>query len=219
MKALANQANPSRYRLRAKEKNMKEKIGKKIETKLTGLIDRSPAQQALAEKKKGLFAKLSGIRPYIFTYLAAIAIPLFVGIFSALLTKDFMISYEELEKPPLAPPAAVFPIVWTVLYILMGISSATAIISRDTDNMRSLRTALEYYAMSLALNFGWSIIFFRAEAYFGSLIWLLLLLFTVIKTVKNYKKVSKLSAYLQIPYIVWLIFAAYLNSFYALFAA
>ena len=101
----------------------------------------------------------------------------------------------------------------------MGISSATAVISRDTDNMRSLRTSLEYYAMSLALNFGWSIIFFRAEAYFGALIWLLLLLFTVIKTVKNYKKVSKLSAYLQIPYIIWLAFAAYLNSFYALFAA
>lgn len=198
---------------------MKENIREKTKKPLDGLIGKAPLGKEGAEKKGGFFVRVSGLRPYILTYLVAIAIPLLVGILSALLTKDFMISYEELPKPPLAPPAALFPIVWTVLYILMGISSATAVISRDTDNMRSLRTSLEYYAMSLALNFGWSIIFFRAEAYFGSLIWLLLLLFTVIKTVKNYKKVSKLSAYLQIPYVVWLIFAAYLNSFYALFAA
>ncbi len=170
-------------------------------------------------EKKGIFWLYEKIKPFILTYLTAIAIPLLVGILSALFTKDFMISYEELEKPPLAPPAALFPIVWTVLYILMGISSATVLVSRTTDNMKCVRTGLEYYAMSLVLNFGWSIIFFRAEAYLGALVWLLLLLYTVIKTVKSYARVSKLSAYLQIPYIVWLVFAAYLNAFYVLTAA
>ena len=156
------------------------------------------------------------LRPYIATYLVCIAIPLLVGILSAFLTKDYMISYSELEKPPLAPPAGLFPIVWTVLYILMGISSATVLITRKTETMHSARCGLEWYAISLALNFSWSLIFFRAEAYLFSFVWLILLLFSVVKTVKNYKKVSPVAAYLQIPYILWLVFAAYLNAFYAI---
>jgi len=159
---------------------------------------------------------IKGALPYVLTYLIAIAIPLAVGIFSALLTKDYMVSYSELERPPLAPPAALFPIVWTLLYILMGISSATVLLKRNADNMKHARCGLEYYVMSLALNFTWSLIFFRAEAYIFALVWLLILLYTVVKTVKNYKRVSPLAAYLQIPYIVWLAFAAYLNAFYAL---
>ena len=166
--------------------------------------------------KIGAGGIVSAVRPYATVYLVSIAIPLLVGVLSALLTKDYMITYSELERPPLAPPAWLFPIVWTVLYTLMGISSATALINRRTENMSKVRCSLEYYAASLALNFSWSIIFFRAEAYLFSLVWLLLLLYTVIKTVKCYRCVSKLAAYLQLPYILWLIFAAYLNAYYAI---
>ena len=166
--------------------------------------------------KLPLTAKFEAVKPYIATYIVCIAIPLLVGILSAFLTKDFMVSYSELEKPPLAPPAWLFPIAWVILYILMGISSATVLISRSRDNMKYARAGLEYYAMSLALNFTWSFIFFRAEAYLFAFVWLLVLLWTVVKTYKSYKKVSPLAAYLQIPYIAWLAFAAYLNAFYAI---
>lgn len=165
--------------------------------------------------KLPLGVKFGLIKPYIAVYLVCIAIPLAVGVLSALLTKDFMVSYSELERPPLAPPAWLFPIAWIILYTLMGISSATVLIMRKTETMRYARCGLEWYAVSLVLNFSWSLIFFRAEAYLFALVWLLLLLWTVIKTVKNYKAVSPLAAYLQIPYVAWLAFAAYLNAFYA----
>lgn len=185
---------------------------------MLGLKNRKNADGvgSAAKLKLSLGAKFDAVKPYIVTYLVCIAIPLLVGVLSAFLTKDFMISYAELEKPPLAPPAWLFPIAWIVLYILMGISSATVIISRGADNMKYARAGLEYYAMSLALNFTWSFIFFRAEAYLFSFVWLLVLLWTVVKTYKCYKKVSSVAAYLQIPYIAWLIFAAYLNAFYAI---
>ena len=174
------------------------------------------AEEAGVKLKLPLNTKFAMLKPYIVTYLVCIAIPLTVGILSALLTKDFMLSYSELEKPPLAPPAWLFPIAWVILYILMGISSATVLICRKSDNMKNARAGLEYYAMSLALNFTWSFIFFRAEAYLFAFVWLLMLLWTVIKTYKSYKVVSPLAAYLQIPYIAWLVFAAYLNAFYAI---
>ena len=163
-------------------------------------------------KREGILEK---IKPYVLTYLVAIAIPLLVGLFSAFLTKDNMTVYSELTKPPLAPPSWLFPVVWTVLYTLMGVSSATALISRTDNNTKSLKCALEFYAVSLILNFGWSIIFFNIGAYFLALIWLGLLIYTVVRTVLCYLPVSKLAAILQIPYILWLLFAFYLNGFYA----
>jgi len=163
--------------------------------------------------KKNKF--FESIKPYILTYLLSIALPLLVGLFSALLTKDNMTVYSELTKPPLAPPAWIFPIVWTILYTLMGISSATAIISRTDENTKCLKKGLEFYALSLVLNFGWSIIFFNFQAYFSALVWLGLLIYMVVKTVLCYWDVSRLAAVLQIPYIIWLAFAFYLNAFYA----
>ena len=78
-------------------------------------------------------------RGYILLYLVGIAVPLLVGLLSAFITKDYMISYEELEKPPLAPAAWIFPVVWTILYILMGISSASVILRRNEENMQTVR--------------------------------------------------------------------------------
>lgn len=169
-------------------------------------------------KKKLKTNLLARVKPYILTYLVSIAVPLLVGLLSTALTKDNMSIYRELPKPPLAPPAALFPIVWTVLYILMGVSSATTLVTKTEENEKYVRAGLEYYIVSLIFNFGWSIIFFNLSSYFIALVWLFVLLYTVIKTVLCYRKVSPISAYLQLPYIAWLVFAAYLNGFYALFA-
>ena len=154
---------------------------------------------------------INKIKPYIPTYIVAIAIPLIVGILSALITKDNMDIYSELNTPPLAPPSWLFPIAWTLLYILMGISSAMVFLDRDKD-FDSARCGLRYYAVSLVLNFGWSIIFFNARAFLFAFVWLLVLLFTIVKTIFCYRKVNPAAAYLQIPYALWVAFAGYLNA-------
>ncbi len=151
------------------------------------------------------------IKPYIPTYIVAIAIPLIIGILSAFITKDNMQIYSELNTPPLAPPAWLFPIVWTLLYVLMGVSCAMVFLDREKD-FDSARCGLRYYALSLVLNFGWSIIFFNARAFLASFIWLLALLYTIIKTILCYHKVNRVAAYLQIPYALWVAFAGYLNA-------
>ena len=148
---------------------------------------------------------------YILTYAVSIAIPLAVGLLSALFTMGNMDIYPELNAPPLAPPAWLFPIVWTVLYILMGVSCAMVLTNRGRDPMAA-EQGIKYYAVSLALNFGWSIIFFNKGAYLFALLWLLVLLYTVVRTVLCYRKVSWIAAVLQLPYIVWLLFAGYLNA-------
>ncbi len=150
------------------------------------------------------------IKPYIRIYIIAIAIPIGVGLLSTLFTKDNMNIYEELIVPNIAPPALVFPIVWTVLYTLMGVSSAMIYNRRITDTA-DVRSALTTYAVSLVINFGWSIIFFNANAFLLSFLWLILLLYFIIKTILEYRKIEPVAAYLQIPYALWVIFAGYLN--------
>lgn len=150
------------------------------------------------------------IKPYLKIYIIAIAIPLGVGLLSALFTKDNMALYSEIVTPPLAPPGWLFPIVWTLLYALMGVSSALVYTNRalDTD---AARAGLTNYAISLIVNFAWSIIFFNVRAFTLAFIWLLLLLYLIVRTIISYHKVSPVAAYLQIPYAVWVAFAGYLN--------
>ncbi len=150
------------------------------------------------------------IKPYILPYSVAIAIPLAIGALSAFFTKDNMMLYQEITTPPLSPPGWLFPVVWSALYILMGVSTCMIYLRRD-DAMQDTRKGLTYYAISLVLNFGWSIIFFNLRLFRFSFIWLLVLLYTIIRTVLYYKKVYPLAAYLQIPYAVWVAFAGYLN--------
>ena len=151
------------------------------------------------------------IKPYILPYSVAIAIPLTVGIISAALTKDSMNIYGELNTPPLSPPSIIFPIVWTILYILMGVSSAIIYINREK-NPESAKKGLIWYGASLALNFSWSIIFFNLQAAFFALLVLIALLYTIIRTILEYRKVKPVAAYLQIPYALWVAFAGYLNA-------
>lgn len=141
------------------------------------------------------------------TYIVSIAAALAVGGLSAFFTRGNMDIYKNIVKPPLAPPSFLFPLVWSVLYVLMGISSAAIYLSGRPNK----RAALLTYAVSLAVNFFWSIIFFNMQAYTFAFIWLLLLLILIIYTIKQYKKINAAAAYLQIPYLAWVTFAGYLN--------
>lgn len=142
-------------------------------------------------------------------YSIAILIPLAIGLLSAFLTMGNMDIYETIKNPPLSPPAILFPIVWTILYILMGISSARIYLSSALDIKK--QSAFISYGASLIFNFFWSIIFFNMRQFLLSFIWLLILLWLIIRTIIKYKKIDSLSAYLQIPYAVWVAFAGYLN--------
>jgi benzodiazapine receptor len=139
--------------------------------------------------------------------LASLLISLGVGGLSALLTKNNMSVYSSLIQPPLAPPGFIFPVVWTILFILMGISAYLVAVSPSEEKT----SALTIYGVQLVINFFWSIFFFNLKNYTFSFLWLLLLLvFIVIMTVKFYR-INKTAGLLQIPYLLWVIFAGYLN--------
>lgn len=149
-------------------------------------------------------------RSRVWTYVISIAIALGVGALSALLTMGNMDLYSDVRQPPLAPPAILFPIVWTILYILMGVSAAMVLTdARVEKSERS--SAIIPYAASLFVNFFWSILFFNFRAFMPAFIWLLLLEFLVVMTITSYRKVNTGAAYLQIPYALWVAFAGYLN--------
>lgn len=145
----------------------------------------------------------------ILIYAVSIAVPVAVGVISALLTTGNMDIYKELETPPLSPPSVLFPVVWSVLYVLMGISCGMIWKYRKTN--KCAEKGLYYYAASLVFNFVWSILFFNLRLFLPAFLWLLMLLYLIIRYVICYSKVYKPAAYLQIPYIIWVAFAGYLN--------
>ena len=161
--------------------------------------------------KEKFSAFFNRIKPYVLPYAIAIALPVAIGLISAATTKDSMNIYEKLTTPPLAPPPAVFPIVWSVLFILMGISSAMIYTNRERFP-EAARSGLTYYLVSLALNLGWSIVFFNLQALLLALGILVILLYCIYKTICDYRRVCPAAAYLQIPYALWVAFAGYLNA-------
>ena len=138
-----------------------------------------------------------------------IAIPVIVGIVSALLTRNSMELFQSIDKPPLALPGWLFPVVWTILYILMGISSY--LILESGESQEEIRKALTIYGYQLVVNFLWPTFFFNFGWYFFSFLWLVLLWVLVLIMILRFKNISKLAAYMNIPYLVWLTFAGYLN--------
>ncbi len=136
----------------------------------------------------------------------AILIPLATGVFSALLSNN-MSSYTTLNKPPFSPPSFIFPIVWSLLFIFMGISSY---IIYNSDN-KNKNKSLTIYGIQLFFNFCWSIIFFRFSQYLLAFVWLIILIMLILIMIRNFYKINPVSAYLQIPYLFWCIFASYLN--------
>lgn len=148
---------------------------------------------------------MKNFKAYAFFVLSALG----VGGLSALLTAGTMDVYKEVATPPLSPPSVLFPIVWTVLYVLMGVCAAWVYLASAPEGKK--RRALAVYAISLGFNFLWSIFFFRLRWFLFSFFWLLGLLFLVLRTVADYRDVSPRAAYLQIPYALWVTFAGYLN--------
>ena len=143
------------------------------------------------------------------TLIISITLPLLVGFLSALISRDGMTDFNYLDKPPLSPPPVLFPIVWTLLYILMGISFY--LVLRNPADLASKREALKLYFISLFLNFLWSPVFFGLGAYWVALLLLGALYYFVIATAVAFFKIAKPAGLLFIPYILWLSFAAYLN--------
>lgn len=139
--------------------------------------------------------------------LLSIAFSLAVGGLSGFLVRNDFASYQDLNKPAFSPPGWVFPLVWTILYILMGISAY--IISQTRNSMRE--PALFLYVVQLIVNFLWSPLFFGAGWYLFAFFWLLFLIYLVAAMVYDFYKIQPFAAYLQIPYLLWLVFAAYLN--------
>ena len=147
--------------------------------------------------------KIKKYVPEILFILLALA----VGGLSSIATNLGMPVYEQAVKPPLNPPAIVFPIVWTVLYILMGISARR--IWKSSDPKRGC--ALAIYAVQLLCNGLWPVFFFGLHAYLFSFIWLLLLWVLIIVMIRTFYRIDHIAGLLQIPYLVWVSFAGYLN--------
>ena len=144
-----------------------------------------------------------------YVYIISIVIALAVGALAGLLTMDSMRIYgETMAKPPLAPPAWLFPVVWTALYTLMGISAARIWLSPPSEERNK---GLNLYVAQLIVNFFWSLIFFNAQAFGFAALWLILLWGLVALMILQFWKVDAPAAKLQIPYLIWLTFAAYLN--------
>lgn len=131
-----------------------------------------------------------------------------VGGLSALLTNMGMESYKAAEKPPLTPPDIVFPIVWSILFTLMAISAARVWL---TDNSRMRNRSILIYALQLFFNFVWSILFFNLEAYGLAFLWLIVLWVLILLMIIQFYKSDKIAGLLQIPYLLWVSFAGYLN--------
>lgn len=144
-------------------------------------------------------------KPYIFWILFTETI----GFLSGWLTREGTKIYNTtIEQPPLSPPSIVFPIVWGILFALMGIGAARIYLAPASgDRSRSLLLFL----VQLAVNFFWSIIFFNLQAFGFAFVWLILLWVLILLMILSFRKVDKLAAWLQIPYLLWVTFAAYLN--------
>ena len=138
-------------------------------------------------------------------WIKNILIPVVLGGIVGFIVSKFM-DYNVLNKPSFSPPGFLFPIVWTILYILMGVSYSILDINNLVD-----KQVKKVYFIQLIVNLIWAVIFFILKARLISVIWIILLLLLVIYMIITFYKRNKLSAYLQIPYLIWVAFATYLN--------
>ena len=131
------------------------------------------------------------------------------GALAGLLTRDGTRAYAtHILKPPLSPPALVFPIAWAILYALMGIGTARVYLT-PASGVRA--RGLQLFLIQLAFNFLWSVIFFNFQAFGLAFVWLVILWVLILMMTLTFSKADRLSALLQIPYLIWVLFAGYLN--------
>lgn len=132
-----------------------------------------------------------------------------VGALSGWLTREGVKVYEQtVTQPPLSPPGWVFPIVWAILFALMGVGAARIYLAPASNNRSR---GLLLFLVQLAFNFLWSIVFFNLQAYFFALVWLLALWALILWMILAFRRVDKPAARLQVPYLLWVTFAAYLT--------
>lgn len=131
-----------------------------------------------------------------------------VGALSALFSGGYSDFFEKYERAPLQPPMRLFPVVWTILYAIMGYSAYRV---AETGKSDAVKCALTVYWLQLGVNFLWSIVFFRLEALWGAFAVIILLLILIIAMIILFKKVDTAAALMNIPYLLWVIFASYLN--------
>ncbi len=141
--------------------------------------------------------------------LICLGIPLAVGGLSSLISGGGMGDYRVLQQPPLSPPGWVFPVVWTLLYLLMGYASYLILISgKDPEE---IRTALKLYGAQLILNFVWPIVFFGLQWRLVAFFVLIALWVMIYLTIRAFSKIDEKAGDLLLPYILWVTFAGYLN--------
>lgn len=148
------------------------------------------------------------MKPNIKKLLLCLAIPLAVGGLATLLSGG-MSDYKALNQPPFSPPGWVFPIVWSILYLLMGYASYRVTASKAAP--QQIRKALTFYGLQLLFNFLWPIVFFGFEAYLPAFIVLLVLWILVVITIWKFDSLDGLAGTLLLPYLLWITFAGYLN--------
>ncbi len=139
------------------------------------------------------------------TLIVNLIISLGVGGLSAFLTRDSMDIYNYIAVPSFAPPSSIFPVVWTILYVLMAIS-VTLVYENSPKS-----SGIVVYGLQLLVNFIWPLFFFNGRMFSAAFVVLIVLWLLVILMIYEFYKVNKTAAYLQIPYLLWLTFAAYLN--------
>lgn len=140
--------------------------------------------------------------------LIAIAIPVIAGGIVGILTASSMQDFETLMKPPLSPPGWLFPVVWAILYTLMGIASY--LVWRDGTGEQK-KQVLTLYGLQLIVNLLWPVAFFTLEWYLFAFAWLVLLWVLIYQTIKAFREINVNAAYLMLPYLLWVTFAGYLN--------
>lgn len=141
--------------------------------------------------------------------IICVAIPLLVGAVAGFLTREGVKEFQTMAKPPFAPPGWLFPVVWTLLYTLMGLASY--FIYQKRNKGERVAGALLIYGIQLFFNFMWSLIFFNMKWYLAAFFWLVILWALIGYTILAFRDISKKASYLLYPYLVWVTFAGYLN--------
>lgn len=139
----------------------------------------------------------------------SIMVPVLTGLLAGILTRNGAAAFGNLNKPPLSPPAWLFPVVWTVLYVLMGIASYLA--SEHGAEQQNVQTALLTYYAQLVFNFAWPVLFFNFQWYFVAFICLVVMWILILSTLVRFWRINRTAGILMLPYLLWTTFAGYLN--------
>lgn len=189
-------------------KVIKNNVNKKIEKQKKKL------EKKIKKKEKGnLLERILKVNDK-FNFIALlknIILPLGGGILIGFFTRNSMVVYNNLKKPIFTPPAIIFPIVWTILYIFIGIAAYR--IYMNNKSGKDDKGAYFYYLIQLSINFLWSIIFFNFRLYGISFILIIILFILIIITTIKFLKVDKMAGLFMIPYILWVMFASVLTFF------